>query len=350
MNTKEKLVLLSNKFDKAQYDKVAIHPCQSWEYGLFLESLGYKVLRLAILKKDRIAAVFQIYLAGISNLEYKIGHAPKSILPSVAMLNKLKTVLTDEKVIFLRIEPYESSLSRNIPKSNILTKSPDSLTLNYTIKIDLTRPAMKIFEDLKPKTKYNIRLAQKKGIQIKEMTGEEGFNIFSKLFFATCIRKKFYSHNINYQQKLFESLKNKISHILVAFYRNRPVAAYHLFIFNIGAYFPFGGSDYSSRKYMATNLLLWESLLFSKKAGAEYLDFYETLAPDYDLNHPWVGLTRFAQGYGGRFVKFIDNYDLIINQSLYKDYSDLISNSHKIVSSVMKKGAKSSMGHFETGK
>lgn len=331
----EKIILLGKDFKKARFDSIANHPCQSWEYGLFMERLGNKVLRLATIKNDRLTSVFQIYLVDIPKTDYKIAHAPKSIFPSSELLSDLKKLLIRERVVFLRIEPYITEPISKIPLTKLIIKSPDSLNLNYTIKVDLTIPAEKVFQNLKTKTKYNIRLAQKYGVQIREMTNENGFKIFSNLFFATCIRKGFYSHSFNYQQKLFDNLKNKISHILVAFYQNKPLAAYQLFIFNNGAYFPFGGSDYENRKFMATNLLMWESLMYSKKSGALYFDFYETLAADYNSDHPWAGLTKFALGYGGKFVKFIDNYDFVVNSNLYKDYSNLISNSSTIVSGVI---------------
>ena len=100
-----------------------------------------------------------------------------------------------------------------------------------------------LLEAMKPKWRYNIRLAQKKGVEVKEMTSDEGFEIFSDLYFQTTNRQSYHGHDKNYHKVIFETLQRSIGHILIAFYEGIPLSAYHLFLFNNVLYYPYGGSS-----------------------------------------------------------------------------------------------------------
>lgn len=74
---------------------------------------------------------------------------------------------------------------------------------------------------------------------------------------------------------------------------------------------------------MASNLLMWETIRFGKRNKAEIFDLWGSLPPDYDLNDPWAGFTRFKQGYGTEFVQTIGSWDLVINNLKYQIFKQL---------------------------
>ena len=196
---------------------------------------------------------------------------------------------------------------------NNLSISPHPLFPSWTQILDLTKSEDELLKSFHSKTRYNIRLAEKKGVVVKEMSNDKGFEIFSKLYFDTCKRQKYFGHTPKYHQIVWNSLKKDISHILIAFYNDTPLAAYELFYFKNILYYPYGGTSLEYRNLMASNLLMWEAIKLGKKSGAEKFDMWGSLSPGYDSSHSWSGFTRFKEGYGTKFTEFIGSYDQIIS-------------------------------------
>ena len=113
-----------------------------------------------------------------------------------------------------------------------------------------------------------------------------------------------------------------MSHILIAYFEKVPLAAYHIFIFKNRGYYVYGGSSNKYRNFMASNLLMWESLLFAKKNGCNTFDMWGSLPPNSDtVKNDWGGFTRFKEGYGTTYKEFTGSYDLAVKPTLYKLYS-----------------------------
>lgn len=321
----KKIQVINENFDISLFNQKAIHPLQSWQWGEARKKMGIEVLRLGEFENEELINIYQLTFHQIPFTSFKIGYLPRSKFPSLEVFDFLLNYCKKNKIIFVKIEPYEKEeknffllkLKENYP----LKISPHPLFPQWTIILDLKKNEEEILKRMKPKTRYNIRLAQKKGVVIKEMTNQKGFEIFSRLYFETCKRQKYFGHDYRYHKIIFETLKEKIAHILVAFYKNIPLAAYEIFIFNKVLYYPYGGSSIQYRNFMASNLLMWETIKFGKKNGAEIFDMWGSLPPSYNMNHPWAGFTRFKQGYGGEFIKLIGSFDLVINPYLYSLYN-----------------------------
>ncbi|PJC80897.1 peptidoglycan bridge formation protein FemAB, partial [Candidatus Roizmanbacteria bacterium CG_4_8_14_3_um_filter_36_12] len=158
-----------------------------------------------------------------------------------------------------------------------------------------------------------------------EESNDNGFETFARLYFETTKRQKYFGHDYRYHKIVWSNLKGKISHILVAYYNNIPLAAYELFYLDGIIYYVYGGTSEQFRNLMASNLLMWEAIKLGKRLGAKKFDMWGSLPPDYDYNHPWSGFTRFKSGYGTKFVEMIGSYDLVINPLLYQLYNFLYS-------------------------
>lgn len=334
-----KIKIIDKEIDQNIWNQKAVHPLQSWEWGEARKKMGIEVLRLGEFgggvethNYASLRDVYQLTFHKIPFTPYKIGYLPRSVFPSEEALEFFVDYGRKNKVIFIKIEPYTKKF--RIPNSKFQTnfktlisnfknlkQSSHPLFPNWTIMMDLTKSEEELLKKMKPKTRYNIRLAQKKEVIVKEMTNEQGFEIFAKLYFETCQRQKYYGHNYQYHKIVFETLREKIAHILIAFYKNTPLSAYEIFVFNDVLYYPYGGSSLEYRNLMGANLLMWETIRFGKKKGAKIFDMWGSLAPNYDQNDPWAGFTRFKEGYGGDFIELIGSYDLVINPSLYFSYN-----------------------------
>ncbi len=311
---------INENFSIEKWEKVAKHPLQSWWWGEARKETSVKVVRLGEFEKEKLKNVFQFTVHKVPVFNFKIAYLPRSVMPSKSILDKLYEYAKKEGVAFVKIEPYEKKGKKVIKHTN-LRKSPHPLFPKWTIMLDLDKSEEELLANMKRKTRYNIRLAQRKGVKVREMSNEKGFNIFLKLHFETCKRQKYRSHTPTYHKIIWKNLKEKIAHILIAFYKNTPLAAYEIFLYKNTLYYPYGGSAYKYRNLMASNILMWEAIKFGKRHGAKVFDMWGSLPPNYDKSHPWAGFTRFKEGYGGEFVEFIGSWDLVVDELKYKLFS-----------------------------
>ena len=316
-----KIEILSEKFSKKIYNQLAAHPLQSWQWGQARKKMGIEVLRIVETHHDAsLQNVYQLTFHKIPHINFKIGYLPRSKFPSKELLEYLYDYGKRHNVVFIKIEPYVFN-NLAIQQFSNLVKSPHPLFPKWTQIIDLTKNEEELLRGMHPKTRYNIRLAQKKGVKIKELSNREGFNIFIKLYFETCKRQKYFGHDLNYHKIIWQNLKNKISHLLIAFYKNTPLAAFELFFFKKTLYYPYGGTSLEFRNLMASNLLMWEAVRLGKSLGAKEFDLWGSLSPAYQQNHPWAGFTRFKEGFGGNYREFAGSFDLVCNPQLFKFYN-----------------------------
>lgn len=316
--------IFDHNFNEELFDRVARHPLQSWAWGRAREKTGIDVVRLGEFNKKELKNVFQMTLHPIPSTPFKVGYLPRSVFPTKEVLNFLHDWGKKNKVIFIKIEPYvllDSFPAKRDRNDQRLVKSTHPLFPNWTQVLDLTKSEEQLLAQMHHKTRYNIRLAIKKGVSVREESNDGGFKTFIKLYFETTKRQKYFGHDLRYHQIIWENLKNDISHILIAYYGPDPLAAYQLFFFKDTVYYVYGGTAEIHRNFMASNLLMWEAILLGKKLGAKKLDMWGSLPPNYKQGHSWAGFTRFKEGYGTEFKEFVGSFDLVINGGLYSLYN-----------------------------
>ena len=311
---------IPHDFNPEHYNVTASHPLQSWQWGEARKKMGITVLRIGEFDKEELKHIFQVTFHPIPKTSFKVGYIPRSVWPSTAVLEFLKEYGKKHNVIFFKFEP-------NINKSEFNEKSTEQLTYSshplfpvWTQVMDLNKTEEEMLASMHSKTRYNIRLATKKGVTVKEESNEEGYKIFEKLYFDTTKRQRYHGHTPEYHKIVWETMKEGIAHILIAYYEGKPLAAYELFYFNNTFYYPYGGSSDEHRNVMAANLIMWEAIRLGKSLGATSFDMWGSIAPDYDKNDPWPGFTRFKEDYGREFVEMPGSYDLVVNPLLYKLY------------------------------
>ena len=312
--------ILEDAFDKKEFNDVVLHPLQSWEWGEARKKMGIRVVRIGVFDSESLIEVYQMTIHKVAS-GYQIGYIPRSILPSTQVLSFLNDFGRKNNLIFIKIEPYAEKNFKFQISNFKLIKSPHPLFPPWTQMLDLTQSEDDLLKNMRQKTRYNVRLAQKKGVVVREMSNAQGFEIFQKLYFDTCRRQKYFGHTKEYHEIVWNSLKDGIAHILIAFYEDTPLASYELFKFKDIFYYPYGGTSESHRNLMAANLLMWEAIRLGKKLGATSFDMWGSLAPQYDGQNPWAGFTRFKEGYGTTFTEFVPGLDLVITPFLYSLYN-----------------------------
>ena len=199
-----------------------------------------------------------------------------------------------------------------------LVQSKKSLFTKYNFLIDLTKTEEQLLAAMHPKTRYNIGIAQKKGVEVYESTKEEDFEIYLKLYFETTKRQKYFGHTSSYHKLVWQTLAPvKMARLLIAKYQGEPLVAWMLLNFASTLYYPYGGSSKEYKDVMASNLIAWEAIRLGKKMGLKVFDMWGALAPDAKESNPWYGFHRFKAGYGPAHVEYVGTYDLILKPALY---------------------------------
>ena len=321
--------------EKENYNQVINHPLQSWEWGEFKEKTGMRAVRLGVFRKGKIIIGFQILFRPIPKLAYSVGHLLKSPLPNDQLIAALKELAREERAIFIKLEPdYIIRRWRNLKgkpeetpfqkeKVNLeqfgLKKAKKPLFDPYSFILDLTKSEDELLANMHHKTRYNIRLAQKKGVMVEEKSNQEGLEIFIRLLQETLKRQKFYLHSPDYFRKMWQVLAPAgIARILIARYQEKVLNAWMLFIWKDRIFYPYGASSSEWRNLMASNLICWEVIRFGKKKGCKIFDLWGGLGPNADPNHPWYGFHRFKLGYGPELVEYIGSWDLIVSPWFYQ--------------------------------
>jgi lipid II:glycine glycyltransferase (peptidoglycan interpeptide bridge formation enzyme) len=315
--------------DKNVFNAVVHHPLQSYEWGSFREKTHTKVIRKGFFENDKLFSAFQLTIHKIPHTPFTIGYLPKGSVPDKTLLEELMRIGKQENCIFIQLEPnLEKNQSSDFNFSDFsLVPSFHPLFTKFTYILDLTTSEDQLLKNMHQKTRYNIRVAQKHGVEIIEDNSDKGFEHFWKLTEETTNRQNFFAHSKNYHKLQWETLniskqKNNdlTSHIFLAKYKDQVLTAWIVFVFQDMLYYPYGSSSSLYRETMSSNLMMWEVIRFGKSKGLKQFDMWGALSDTPDSKDPWYGFHRFKQGYGARHVEFIGSYDLIINPLLYQFY------------------------------
>ncbi len=225
--------------------------------------------------------------------------------------------------LFWRVEPAENK----IPNIKYQIKKISDVNPRATTILDIEKTPEEILNGMRQKTRYNIRLAEKKGVTARE---EKNWDIFWRLLRITGERDGFRLHDKKHYERIFWS---PFSRQLTAWADGQPVAT-GLFV-GFGKVFTylFGASDYNYHRWMAPYLLQWEGIQLAKRLGYSRYDFFG-IAPRcrfgeedngycYDAKHQYAGVTRFKLGFGGGTREALGTFDLIISPWRYKLYQVL---------------------------
>ncbi len=289
---------------------------QSWEWGEFQTSLGRKVIRISK-KNDFIANLikypllfnkFYLYCPRGPILERSKFKNQKLDLSS--FIEEIKSIAKKENVIFFRFDPPFSS---DYQFENLKLIKTKPFQPQQTLILDLSKSEEELLKDMHQKTRYNIKLAQKKGVKIREGS-EKDTEIFWTLIQKAAKRNGFKTHPKIYYQKLIEVLgKKNLVKLFIAQIKERPIAAILVAFFNKKGYYLHGGSDYQYRNLMAPYLLQWHAILEAKRRNLKFYDFWGVDPKK------WPGLTRFKAGFAPKTksISYLGTYDIPFNWLYY---------------------------------
>ena len=326
---------MEQQFSPEEFNTVTHHPLQSYEWGEFRKKTGVKVIRQGFYSKKKLTSAFQLTIHRIPHTKWTIGYLPKGYLPDITLITALKKIGKENNCIFIQLEPNVIDKINDIPVeknsfdyTNLgLKKAAHPLFTKYTFILDLTKTEEELLKDMHPKGRYNIKIANKHAVTVRENTTKNGFEQYWKLTEETTRRQKFYARSKRYHQLQFDTLphsaqKNRLSsHLLTAMYNETVVTTHIFFVYKDTLYYPYGASSSEHRNVMHSNLTMWEGIRFGKKLGLKKFDMWGSMSMHPDTSDPWYGFHNFKEKFGPDHVEFIGSYDLVINPLLYSAYT-----------------------------
>ena len=218
--------------------------------------------------------------------------------------------------MFLRLEPAMKDQDQQRELRSVRTVTPaDTLILDLSVEEDA------LLAQMHHKTRYNVRLAQKKEVEITIDAAEEIETVW-KAFEETAKRGEFRLHTKSYYKKMIENLKKGECHAFVAKAEYQgEVLAVNIMIDhgNVRTYLH-GASSNAHRNFMAPYLLHWELIKEAKQKGLQKYDWWGIAPEGAGAEHAWAGVTRFKKGFGGENFSYVGTFDLVFKHGGYQLY------------------------------
>jgi len=328
--------------EKIYFNQASTHPLQSWEWGEFRRTNKNEVVRLGVYQGEKLVDAVQVIFSKIPFTNFRIGTFIKGTRPTREILVALKNLAKEKNAIFIKLEPnvvknIKRGTDNETPQKH--TKITTGFDANKSIEllkkygcvpgktlftpssfwIDLTKSEELLFKNFSSKTRYNIRLAQRKGVKVVEDNSDYAFERYLELTRETVKRQGFYAHSEKYHRLMWEYLhkrlvsekKEPVARLLTAVYKKEIITSWIVFVWHEFLYYPYGASTDKYKNVMANNLMMWEAIRYGKKLGLTTFDLWG--------KEEGKGFTRFKEGYNPQVVTFLGSWDLVASD-LYWPY------------------------------
>jgi lipid II:glycine glycyltransferase (peptidoglycan interpeptide bridge formation enzyme) len=296
-----------------EFNETATHPLQTWEWGEFRKKTGNIVYR---------TNSYQLTIHPLPVFKnFKIGALIKGPKPTKEMIEELKEIAQRENLIFIKLEP---NVTKNGNSIKILKQAGavpgKTLFTPTTFWIDLAKSEEELLKSFHPKTRYNIKVAQKHEVEVREDNSDKAFKKYLQLTRETSHRQGFYAHSERYHKLMWQTLhtdmvarrEQPIARILTAIYKNEIITTWILFVWKDFLYYPYGASTDRHKHTMANNLMMWEAIKLGKKLKLKVFDLWG--------REEGKGFTKFKEGFGPKVIEFLGTWDLPTS-SLYTPYT-----------------------------
>ncbi len=318
------------------------HVLQSWAWGELKAGFGWRVQRLAV-----GGACAQVLYRSLPGGLGTIAYVPKGPLtryddPSSlqALLGAIRPLARQQRAICLKIEPNledDPALAGRFQALGF-RPSPQEVQPRRTILVNLDAEPEDLLRRMKQKTRYNVRLAARKGVTVR--AGDEAdLPAFYRLMEVTAQRENFGIHTQSYYEaahRLF--VASGRGRLLLAEYEGQLLAGLVVFAMcgdarGDTACYMYGASSDQHRNRMPTYLLQWEAMLWAREQGCRTYDLWGVPDEDEEILEAsftersdglW-GVYRFKRGFGGRLVRTIGAWDLVYAPLRYRLYTIAIA-------------------------
>jgi peptidoglycan pentaglycine glycine transferase (the first glycine) len=320
------------------------HLLQSWAWGELKSRFGWRVQRLAV-EGACAQVLFRRLPAGLGSIAY----VPKGPLldwsddaAADRLLETIRSLSLAQRAICLKIEPNVPAEADGTERSPALADrlaalgfrpSAQAVQPRRTLLIDLDDEPEALLARMKQKTRYNVRLASRRGVEVRA-GGEEDLPAFYRLMQRTAERDRFGIHSQDYYESAHRLLVEPgMGRLLLAEHDGTLLAALVVMAFAGEACYMYGASADEGRNLMPTYLLQWEAMLWAREVGCDTYDLWgvpdeqeKVLEDEFTKRSDGLwGVYRFKRGFGGRLVRTPGAWDLIYAPLRYRLYQTALA-------------------------
>jgi peptidoglycan pentaglycine glycine transferase (the first glycine) len=314
------------------------HLLQSWGWGELKASAGWHPLRLALwdTQQEQIVVAAQVLRRTPLHLPLQLGHL--AYIPKGPVLD-----WSSHDVSYL-VQTFFSQLHSNLIRQSTLALQAEfacevesqeckmlmqaldamhfqriqAIQPGRTIVLDLTPDEDALLANMKEKWRYNIRLAGRKGVQIRVAETVEDVQNWYGLLQTTSIRDQFGIHTLEYYLRAWQIFAPRDqARLLLAHYNGHLLAGIFVGLMAKQAIYLYGASSNDQRQLMPNYLLQWDAIRWAKQAGAATYDFWGIPETDEESD-VMAGVYRFKSGWGGRIVRYPGNYECVYRPQIMR--------------------------------
>ncbi|MCL1853407.1 MAG: aminoacyltransferase [Peptococcaceae bacterium] len=196
-------------------------------------------------------------------------------------------------------------------------KNFEGIQPRFVFRLDIREPEEALLGAMHQKTRYNIRLAQKRGVRIRRGTRED-LPVFYEVLKETTERDNFMVRSLAYFEDMFDSLQPAgYAELFIAEYEGRVVAGTFAMTAGDKAWYVYGASSNADRNVMPNYLIQWEMIRWAKGLGCAMYDF-RGVSGDLNEDNPLYGLYKFKKGFNGVFTEFVGEWDVVYRPAMYR--------------------------------
>jgi len=278
------------------------------------------------------------------------------------VLEDLRALARQQGAIFIKIDP-DVPLGAGVPGEPGASDDPlgkqvvseiqargwrfsgEQIQFRNTVLVDLTPSEEQLLANMKQKTRYNVRLAGRKGVEVRP-GGLDDLELLYRMYAQTSVRDGFVIRDASYYQKVWSLfIQAGMAEPLIAEVKREPVGAVVIFRHAGQAWYLHGMSLEAHRKRMPNYLLQWEAMRRARQAGCREYDLWG--APDtFDESDSMWGVYRFKDGFGGRVVRTMGAWDLPLRPLVYRFYTQALP---RILNLLRRRGQERTRQSLEAG-
>jgi peptidoglycan pentaglycine glycine transferase (the first glycine) len=320
--------------DQSNWDSIIDHLggsiLQSWRWGEFKRLHGWEPVRLAVRAGDRPSVAAQVLIRSMG--PFTVLYVPRgpATTPDVtsgelaAMTMAIDELATERRAVIAFLEPDDRSIRLATSGTLAWIQSQVELQPLRTIKVSVNRSDEELLEGMKSKTRYNIRLAGRRGVSVRAASIDE-ITDFYEVLEETSSRDEFGIHSIDYYADMLDSFGDDAV-LLVAEYEDSIVAGAIILRHGDEAIYMFGASSRSAQRHMPTHLLQFEAMQWARERGCTLYDLWgipptdtppdEASDDGLNVRSGLWGVYRFKQGFGGDMASYPGVYERVYRPGL----------------------------------
>ncbi len=317
---------------------VAAHPkghfLQRSEWGDVKGSMGWNKLPMVVEEDGAVKAAILILKRRLPLplVNRCVFYAPRGPVADIhdpvvmkALVEGTRRLARQHGAIFLKIDPdvkKDDMLFQEVLTGLGFHRNETGLDFEgvqpaFVFRLDIHDSEEEILARMHSKTRYNIRLAEKKGVSIREVVDKEDLKVFYDVLTETADRDDFLIRDYQYFESIWDNMVEKgLARIFLGEYQGQIIAGTLALINGDKTWYLYGASSNRFRNVMPNYLIQWEMIRWAKRQACTLYDF-RGVSGDMDESNPLYGLYRFKKGFNGEFTEFAGDWDLVYSSFYY---------------------------------